>query len=62
MTDSLVFPEEVSNTIVESSIADCAVLLLHAMVMKELLQCSTIEQEMQVVVKVLQWCTLVKPK
>lgn len=60
--DSLVFPDDVIKPVVESSIADCAVLVLHSLLLKELPQCSSLAAEQRVLEKILQWCTAMKPQ
>jgi hypothetical protein len=62
VTDSLVFPDDVIQSVVESSIADCAVLVLHSLLLKELPQCSSLAAEQKVMMRILHWCTAIKPQ
>ncbi len=62
VADSLVVPKEVSRSLEEASVAECALLLLHSMLMRELPSCSSLGEEMKALLRIMQWCTAMKPK
>ena len=61
-TDSLVLSDDVITSVVESGIADCAVLLLNSLLLKELPRCASLADEIRVSAKILQWCSTIKPE
>lgn len=62
VTESLVFPEEVTPSVVESSVKNCTILLLHSFLLRELPRCASLAAEAQMLAKILHWCTFIKPK
>ena len=62
VTESLVFPEEVAPSVVESSVRNCAILLLHSFLLRELPRCTSLAAEAQMLAKILHWAASIKPK
>jgi hypothetical protein len=61
ITNSLCLPEDSTDEIYQNCIGECAVLIMHAQLMQELPCCTSIAQELRIAIKVIQWCTQLKP-
>lgn len=61
ITNSLCLPEDSTDEIYQNCISECAVLIIHAQLMQELPCCTSIAQEFRIAIKVVQWCTQLKP-
>ena len=62
ITASLSLPGESAIEVCKACFEECAGLVLNAMLMQELPQCTSIAQEYRISVKVVQWCIQMKPK
>ena len=61
--DSLVLSDEVvAESAEKSAIADCAILLLHCLLLKKLPRCQSVLEEARMGGKILQWCSAIKPE
>lgn len=62
VTDAVVLPENATEEFCEICIRDCAALTLHAHLLQMLPCCTSLEEEMRIALRVVQWCTQMKPK
>jgi len=62
VVDFLLVCEEVKAGLLEAASSHCCILFLHAMVLKDLQQCSSMAGEMQLVPPLMQMCSTLKPK
>lgn len=62
ITNALSLPEDSTDDICKNCISEYAVLIMHAQLMLELPYCTSSEQEFRIAVKVVQWCTQLKPR
>ena len=62
VTASMTVPENSMEEFFEICIGDCAALILNANLMQTLPQSTSLEQELRIAVKLVQWCTQMKPK
>ncbi len=62
MVDFMVVCEDVREGMVQAAIDHGSVLLLHAIMLRDLLQCTSMAQELQMVPTLINMCTKIKPK
>ena len=62
VTSSLVIPETSLEEFCQNCVGDCAALVLHTHLLQILPRCSSLRQEFDVAIRVVQWCTQMKPK
>ncbi len=62
VASSLVMPEASVEEFCQVAVGDCALLTLHAHILQWMPQSHSLEQEFGIAVKVVQWCTQLKPK
>jgi len=62
VTTSLVMPEDSTEEFCQACIVECATLTLHAHLLQTLPNCTNLDQEFSVALRVVQWCSQIKPK
>ena len=62
VTTSLVLPETSLHEFLQICVSEFSVLVLHTHILQRLHSGRSAQQEMEVAVQVVQWCTQVKPK
>ena len=62
VTSYLALPEPKMEVVCQTCIAECATLVLNGHLLQTLPQSSSLQQELRVAAKVVQWCTQLKPK
>ena len=61
VTNALTLPVDSTDELYQNCISECAVLIIHAQLMQELPHCTSPAEEFRIAVKVVQWCTQLKP-
>lgn len=62
VASSLVLPDSSLHEFLQICVSECSVLVLHAYIMQRLYSGRSPQQEMEVAVQAVQWCSQVKPK
>lgn len=62
VTGAVMLPENSMEEFCEICVMDCAALTLHTHLLQMLLCCTSREEEMRIALRVVQWCTQMKPK
>lgn len=60
--DSISLPEDVLGPVTEKAVSKCRILLLHCLLLKKLPQCGSLVEEKNFALKVLRWCSIMKPR
>ena len=58
----MIVSEEVKTGLMEAAMEHCCILFLYAVMLKDLLQCTCMADEMQLVPGLVQKCSTLKPK
>lgn len=62
VTACLVMPEESSEEMCQACISECATLTLHAYLLQTVPLSTSLDQEFGIALRVIQWCSQIKPK
>ena len=62
VTMAFAMPEASLEEFCQTAISNCAALTLHVHLLQLLPRCTSLEQEFAIAVRVVQWCTQMKPK